>query len=59
MAATAGLAADPAIARPWVQRLWDLPIPSGRLRYYDGLLTMIALLECSGSFRIHDAPANR
>jgi oligosaccharide reducing-end xylanase len=59
MAATAGLAADPAIARPWVQRLWDMPVPSGRLRYYDGLLTMIALLECSGNFRIYDAPANR
>jgi oligosaccharide reducing-end xylanase len=53
MAAVAGLAADPALARPFVQRLWDQPMPTGRHRYYDGLLTMLALLECSGQFRIH------
>ncbi|MEI6861267.1 MAG: glycosyl hydrolase family 8 [Verrucomicrobiota bacterium] len=27
MAAVAGLAADPALARPFVQHLWDMPIP--------------------------------
>ena len=53
MAAVAGLAADPAIAKPFVQRLWDQPIPTGRKRYYDGLLTMLALLECGGHFRIY------
>lgn len=57
MAATAGLAADPDIARPFVQRLWDLPMPTGRHRYYDGLLTMLALLEVSGNFRIYAPPA--
>lgn len=57
MAATAGLAADPAIARPWVQKLWDMPVPTGRDRYYSGLLTMIALLECSGNFRIYGPTA--
>jgi oligosaccharide reducing-end xylanase len=56
MAATAGLAADPDIARPFVQRLWDLPMPTGRFRYYDGLLTMLALLEASGNFRIYAPP---
>ena len=53
MAATAALAADRPIGEPWVRRLWDLPMPQGRSRYYDGLLTMIALLEVSGQFRIH------
>jgi oligosaccharide reducing-end xylanase len=68
MAAAAGLAADPALARPFVQRLWDMPVPDDKgrdndgireegslrsWRYYDGLLTMIALLEVSGKFRIH------
>lgn len=68
MAATAGLAAAPDLARPFVQRLWDMPVPDDKLRdndgirgdgelrswrYYDGLLTMIALLEASGKFRIH------
>lgn len=54
MAATAALAADPAIGRPWVQRLWDMPFPEGRMRYYNGLLTMLAWLECSGNFRIYE-----
>ncbi len=68
MAATAGLAADPVVAKPFVQRLWDLKMPDdtgrnhdglrkeGELRswrYYDGLLTMLALLEVSGNFRIY------
>jgi oligosaccharide reducing-end xylanase len=53
MAAVAGLAADPAIAKPFVQRLWNQPITTGRKRYYDGLLTMLALLECSGHFQIY------
>jgi oligosaccharide reducing-end xylanase len=52
MAATAGLAADPDVARPFVARLWDLRIPSGRFRYYDGLLYMLGLLETGGRFRI-------
>jgi oligosaccharide reducing-end xylanase len=72
MAAAAGLAADPAIARPFVQHLWEMKIPDdtgrnhdgvpqpGELRswrYYDGLLTMLAWLEVSGHFRIY-APAS-
>lgn len=57
MAATAALAADRSVGEPWVRRLWELPLPTGRFRYYDGLLTMIALLEVSGNFRIY-APAS-
>jgi oligosaccharide reducing-end xylanase len=56
MAAVAGLAADPDLARPFVQRLWDMPIPTGRWRYYDGLLYHLALLECSGRFQIYTPP---
>ena len=52
MAATAALAADREIGEPWVKRLWEMPVPSGRFRYYSALLTMIALLEVSGNFRI-------
>ncbi len=57
MAATAALAADRAIGEPWVKKLWDMPVPTGRFRYYSGLLTMIALLECSGHFRVYAPPA--
>ena len=58
MAAVAGLAADPGQARPWVQRLWDTPIPDGKWRYYDGLLYYLALLQVSGRFQIYNPPAN-
>jgi oligosaccharide reducing-end xylanase len=58
MAAVAGLAADPELARPFVQRLWDTPIPTGKWRYYDGLLYFLGLLEVSGRFQIHGAPAH-
>ena len=57
MAASAALAADRAVGEPWVRRLWDLPMPVGRHRYYDGLLTMLALLEVSGNFQVYAPPA--
>ncbi len=57
MAAVAALAADREVGQPWVQRLWDMPMPTGRHRYYDGLLTMLALLQVSGHYRIH-GPVN-
>lgn len=57
MAAAAGVAAtDPELARPFVRRLWDSPTPSGRWRYYNGLLTMLGLLQASGRFQIFDSP---
>ena len=53
MAAVAGLAADPDLARPFVQCLWDAPIPSGQWRYYNGMLQLLSLLQVSGRFQIH------
>lgn len=53
MAAVGGLAADPALARLFVKRLWDAPAPEGQFRYYDGLLHQLALLEVSGRFRVY------
>ncbi len=52
MAATAGLAADAGVARPFVARLWEMDVPSGHFRYYNGLLYMLGLLEAGGRFRI-------
>jgi oligosaccharide reducing-end xylanase len=54
MAAVAGLAADPKLAQPFVERLWNSNPPTGRWRYYDGLLYQLALLQVSGRFRIHE-----
>jgi oligosaccharide reducing-end xylanase len=53
MAAVAALAADREIGEPWVRRLWDMPMPKGRMRYYDGLLTMLALLQVSGNYQVY------
>lgn len=53
MAAVAALAADREIGEPFVQALWDAQIPSGRWRYYDGMLYMFAMLHVSGNFRIY------
>lgn len=52
MAATGGLAADPSIAKPFVEDLWNQSTPTGPYRYYDGLIQMLALLQCSGKFEV-------
>jgi oligosaccharide reducing-end xylanase len=47
------LAATTNTRTEFVQQLWDLTPPTGRWRYYDGLLYMLALLHASGEFRIY------
>ena len=53
MAAVAALAADPEIGKPFVQALWDAQTPSGKWRYYDGLLYLMGLMQVSGHFKIY------
>jgi oligosaccharide reducing-end xylanase len=53
MAAVAALAADPETGKPFVQALWDSSIPSGKWRYYDGMLYMLGMLHVGGYFRIY------
>ena len=53
MNAVAALAATDECRKDFVQILWDLPVPTGRYRYYDGILQMLALLQVSGNFRIY------
>jgi oligosaccharide reducing-end xylanase len=38
--------------KAWVQSLWNVAIPTGQYRYYDGALYTIALLHVSGAFRL-------
>ena len=52
--AVAALAADREIGEPFVQALWNLDVPTGQFRYYDGLLMMLGLLQVSGNFRIYE-----
>jgi oligosaccharide reducing-end xylanase len=50
MNATASMAADNPRRLEFVKALWNKPIPSGRYRYYDGMLYMFGLLHCSGQY---------
>jgi oligosaccharide reducing-end xylanase len=50
--AVASLAATDPRAQAFVAELWNTPTPDGLERYYEGLLYMMALLHCSGEFRI-------
>jgi oligosaccharide reducing-end xylanase len=37
----------------FIQEVWDLPLPEGAVRYYSGLMHMLALLVLGGQFQIH------
>jgi len=50
--ATLGFGLAPSCSRCFVQPLWDMAVPTGRYRYYNGLLYMLALLHASGDFRL-------
>jgi oligosaccharide reducing-end xylanase len=50
--AVASLAATDPRAKKFVEALWNTAIPSGLMRYYDGMWYMMGLLHCSGEFRI-------
>jgi oligosaccharide reducing-end xylanase len=50
--AVASLAATNPRSKDFVSALWDAPVPSGQLRYYDGMLYLLSMLHCSGHFRI-------
>ncbi len=50
--AVASLAATQPRAKQFVEALWNTPVPDGLERYYEGLLYLMALLHCSGEFRI-------
>jgi oligosaccharide reducing-end xylanase len=51
-------AADPA-KNAFVRDFWTTPIPTGRARYYDGMLYQLGLLYDSGRFRIWAPHGNR
>jgi oligosaccharide reducing-end xylanase len=59
MAAVAALAADREVGEPFVQELWNVQIPTGKWRYYDGMLYMLGLLHVSGNFNIYNQGVNQ
>jgi endo-1,4-beta-D-glucanase Y len=48
-----GFGIPAADAKFFVQALWDMPIPTGNYRYYDGLLYLLAFLHVSGRFHLY------
>jgi oligosaccharide reducing-end xylanase len=57
--AAGGLAATPgSTSKAFLQALWDMPVPSGEQRYFDGMLYLMNLMHCSGQFRIINPPRN-
>jgi len=44
-----GVSADEGA--PFVRKLWELRVPTGHYRYYDGMLYMLGLLHASGRFK--------
>jgi oligosaccharide reducing-end xylanase len=54
MNAVAALASTNENRKDFVEELWNTPIPTGRYRYYDGMLYMLAMLQVGGNFRIYD-----
>lgn len=47
-----GFGLPAASGKPWVQSLWNVAIPTGQFRYYDGALYTLALLHVSGAFHL-------
>lgn len=55
-AAVGSLAATPGpVSDAFVKALWDMPVPSGEQRYFDGMLYMFSLLHVSGEYRVIEA----
>ncbi len=52
-AVTSLAATDPVRAKQFTEALWNLPIPSGQFRYYNGMLYLLSLLHTTGNFRIY------
>lgn len=51
MNATASLAATHPRRKQFLRALWDTKVPTGQYRYYDGMLYLLAMLNCSGQYR--------
>jgi len=37
----------------FIEEFWNTPVPTGKYRYYNGLLYMLGMLNVSGNFRIY------
>jgi oligosaccharide reducing-end xylanase len=52
-AAVGSLAATPGEnSKTFLQELWDMPVPAGEQRYFDGMLYLMSMMHLSGEFRV-------
>ncbi len=52
-AAVGGLASGPGPdSDAFLKELWDMPVPSGEQRYFDGMVYLMSLMHVSGEFRV-------
>ena len=56
--AVGSLALEDAKVWPFVDELFELSIPSGQFRYYDGLLYMMSFMHLAGEFKIYKPNTN-
>ncbi|AXT53263.1 PKD domain-containing protein [Aquimarina sp. BL5] len=56
--AVGSLALEDAKVWPFVDELFELNPPSGRFRYYDGLLYMMSYMHVAGTYKIYKPTAN-
>jgi endo-1,4-beta-D-glucanase Y len=40
------------LTTPFVQEFWSTGLPTGTYRYYDGMLYLLGMLNCSGNFKV-------
>ena len=57
MNAVCSLASNATLAWDFVAELWTTPTPTGKYRYYDGMLYMLGWLQLSGQFRYYPEPS--
>ena len=49
--AAGSIASDSETADMWLKRFWELPMRTGKRRYYDNCLYFFSLLMLSGQYR--------
>ncbi|GLS89518.1 hypothetical protein GCM10007916_05850 [Psychromonas marina] len=53
MNGTAAMITASSEAQEFTERLWDQAVPTGKWRYYDGVLYMFSVLQMSGEYKIY------
>ncbi|MHA3702678.1 glycosyl hydrolase family 8 [Jatrophihabitans sp. YIM 134969] len=57
MNSTSAMTSTNAHRMDFVRDFWNTAVPSGRARYYDGMLYLLGMLYDSGKFKVWTAPA--